>query len=69
MTFAIKIKKVRLFYGLSQSLFAEKIGVNRKHYCGWENGRSLPKLITLIDIAQALDTSVSDILEGVTEYD
>lgn len=58
-----KIKELRCKKGLSQSELANKLNVVRQTVSKWEKGLSLPDSAMLVNIAMALDTSVSALLE------
>ncbi len=48
--------------GITQQQIAEGIGISRQAYSAIEAGRSVPKSGTLVALAEALDSSVPDIL-------
>ncbi len=58
-----KIKELRCKKGLSQAKLANKLNVVRQTVSKWEKGLSLPDSAMLVNIAMALDTSVSALLE------
>ena len=58
-----KIKDLRCKKGLSQAELANKLNVVRQTVSKWEKGLSLPDSAMLVNIAMALDTSVSALLE------
>ena len=57
------IKKARLNVGLTQSEFAEKLGVAQAQYARWENGGRNPKDETVEKLAEIFGTSF-EILKG-----
>ena len=62
------IKKLRQAKGLSQQELAVKLNVVRQTVSKWENGLSVPDSEMLIELAEKLDTSVSELLgETVAE--
>ena len=62
------IKKLRQAKGLSQEELAVKLNVVRQTVSKWENGLSVPDSEMLIELAEKLDTSVSELLgETVAE--
>ena len=62
------IKKLRKSKGLSQEELAIKMNVVRQTVSKWENGLSVPDSSMLIQLADELDTSVSELLgETVAE--
>lgn len=60
------IKNLRKAKGLSQEELAIKLNVVRQTVSKWENGLSVPDSSMLISLADALDTSVSELLGEVT---
>lgn len=60
------IKNLRKSKGLSQEELAIKLNVVRQTVSKWENGLSVPDSSMLISLADALDTSVSELLGEVT---
>ncbi len=56
------IKAHRKAKGLSQEELAVKLNVVRQTLSKWEKGQSVPDAELLIKIAEALDTSVSELL-------
>ena len=62
------IKRFRKSKGLSQEELAIKLNVVRQTVSKWENGLSVPDSVTLIALADTLDTTVSELLgETVSE--
>ncbi|MCP5048714.1 MAG: helix-turn-helix transcriptional regulator [bacterium] len=53
-----RVKKIRRSRGYNGLHMAETLGVNRTNYYRIENGRALPRLITLINLAQSLNISL-----------
>lgn len=58
-----RIKKARLMEGLTQGELAEKLSVSAVTVCKWENGKTFPSAKRLKFVAEALHTTVSDLLE------
>ena len=56
------IKKLRKAKGLSQEELAIKLNVVRQTVSKWENGLSVPDSCLLIQLAEELDTTVSELL-------
>lgn len=54
--------RYRKAQGVTQVQLAKDIGISRQAYYAIEAGRSVPKSGTLVAIAQALDSSLPDIL-------
>lgn len=61
-----KIKSLRLEKGLSQEGLAKELSVVRQTVSKWEKGLSLPDSKMLMEIAAALGTTVSDLLDENT---
>lgn len=59
--------------GLTQMQLAEKLGITDRAVSKWENGRSLPDASIMLELCEALDISVNDLLCGevvtVENYD
>jgi transcriptional regulator with XRE-family HTH domain len=64
LTFAARIKKLRVNKGYSQKDIAEIIGVNYINYGRYERGLSRPSADTLTKLADAFGISVGYLLEG-----
>ena len=61
------IKQKRLQAGITQAELAEKIDVNTSHISNVENNYTKPSLQVLLDIANALDTTLDFLLQD--QYD
>ena len=59
-----KLKSSRLNAGMTQEQIAEKINVSRQTISNWENGKSLPDVISLIEISDLYQISLDDLLKG-----
>lgn len=59
---AKKIREIRISKGYSQDYIANIADVNTSHICNIENNRAKVSLSTLIQICNALDTTVDYIL-------
>lgn len=59
-----KLKNSRLNAGMTQEQIAEKINVSRQTISNWENGKSLPDVISLIKISDLYQISLDDLLKG-----
>lgn len=57
------IAKSRKGIGWTQANVAEKLGVDTETISRFERGVSMPSLVTLEKLANALNTTVSDLLE------
>jgi len=49
---------------MTQEQLAERLGVSNRSVSRWENGRCMPDFSLLWDIADELDVSVSELLNG-----
>lgn len=58
------IKEQRQELGLSQKELAEKLYITDKAVSKWETGRGLPDISSLEPLSNALNVSVSEILNG-----
>ena len=66
MTIGLKIASLRKRLGMSQTDLADKISVSKDVIYKWEKGKSLPQLPYLRGLANALHTTVEDLIE---DYD
>lgn len=57
-----KIKRLREEKGIDQKSFAFDCGIGRTQLYMIENGKTNPRLLTLIKIAQGLDVPVDELL-------
>ncbi|MBQ6743410.1 MAG: helix-turn-helix transcriptional regulator [Acidaminococcaceae bacterium] len=62
-TIGSKIRIVREHMGLTQDEFGHRIGAAKQTISGWENGQSLPDIITLCDIAEMCGLTLNDFVE------
>ena len=62
--FECRLKKYRQQKDLTQEQLAERLGVSNRSVSRWENGRCMPDFSLLWDIADKLDVSVSELLNG-----
>lgn len=49
---------------LTQAQLAEKLGITDRAVSKWENGKSMPDSSIMLDLCEALDISVNDLLCG-----
>lgn len=63
------LKNLRKSKGLSQEELAMKLNIVRQTISKWENGVSVPDCEMLVKIADALDTSVSVLLDESVEIE
>ena len=59
-----RIKQIRAETGLSQSKFAQKLGVSSGNVSSWELGTALPGAMALIAIRETFGYSIDWILTG-----
>jgi len=59
------IKRFRKIHGLSQEKLAELANLHRTYVGGVERGERNISLLNLIHLADALEVSVADLVEGV----
>ncbi|MCE7995155.1 MAG: helix-turn-helix transcriptional regulator [Roseivirga sp.] len=60
-----RIKQLREERGLDQKAFAFDCEIGRTQLYMIENGKTNPRLLTLMRIAKGLEVTVSDLLEGL----
>lgn len=58
-----QIKKNRLNQGMTQEVLAEKVNISIPHISRIENGSSSPSLQTLVDICNALDITIDNLMQ------
>ena len=58
------LKKLRNEKGLTQEELAESFGVTDRTVSRWENGRNLPDLGLLVELADFYDTDIREIIDG-----
>ena len=63
-SFGANLSAIRNNAGLSQSALAEQLGVSRQAVSSWERDLSEPDISSIERIAEALDVSVSDLIDG-----
>lgn len=59
-----KLKDARANAGLTQEQVAEKIMVSRQTISNWENGKSLPDIISILNLSDLYQISIDDLLKG-----
>ena len=62
-----KLKDARANAGLTQEQVAEKIMVSRQTISNWENGKSLPDIISIINLSDLYRISLDELLKGDTK--
>ncbi len=61
-----RIAEARRRYTLTQDQLAARTGIDSSNIRGYESGRAMPSIHTLVRIAIALDTTPGTLLEGLT---
>lgn len=69
MTLGEKIKKHRMYAGLTQAQLGEKADISPCVVSTYENGSRLPKENSRLRIARACGTDPLELLQGLTEED
>lgn len=64
MRIADKIKNARMQKGYTQEQAAENLLVSRQTISNWENGRSLPDIISIIKMSELYELSLDEMMEG-----
>ncbi len=59
-----KLKEARLNSGLTQEQVAEKIMVSRQTISNWENGKSLPDIVSVMNMSDLYQISLDELLKG-----
>lgn len=59
-----KLKKAQVQSGLTQENVAEKINVSRQAISNWENEKSYPDIISVIELSNLYSISLDDLLKG-----
>ncbi len=62
-----KLKEARTNAGLTQEQVAEKIMVSRQTISNWENGKSLPDIVSIIKLSDLYQISLDELLKGDTK--
>lgn len=66
-SFGANLSDLRNHAGLSQSALAEQLGVSRQAVSNWERNLSEPDIASIERIAEALNVSVSALIDGPAE--
>ena len=61
---ADKIKNARTIKKLTQEQVAEDLNVSRQTISNWENGKSLPDIVSIIRMSELYDLSLNELLKG-----
>ncbi len=59
-----KLKDARLHSGLTQEKAAEELNVSRQTISNWENEKSYPDIISVIELSNLYSISLDDLLKG-----
>lgn len=59
-----KLKEARLNRDLTQEVIAEKLNVSRQTISNWENEKSYPDIISVIELSTLYSISLDDLLKG-----
>lgn len=65
--FAENLKKCRLSKNISQEELAGKIGIHPVQFSRYERGQSAPSIDVVQKIAEALDVSIDELVNGTSE--
>ena len=64
MDISEKLKEARQKSGMTQDQVAEKIMVSRVTVSHWENGKSLPDIVSLISLSDLYGISLDELVKG-----
>ncbi|MBR2188550.1 MAG: helix-turn-helix transcriptional regulator [Eubacterium sp.] len=64
MVISDKLKEARQKAGMTQDQVAEKIMVSRVTISHWENGKSLPDIISLLKLSDLYSISLDELVRG-----
>lgn len=64
MRVADKIKNARIQKGYTQEQVAENLLVSRQTISNWENGKSLPDIISIIKMSELYELSLDEMMKG-----
>lgn len=64
-TLGFTIKVIRMKQGLSQEKLAEMVGVSRDTISNIETGASETYILTIVDIARALNVDINEFIKDV----
>jgi transcriptional regulator with XRE-family HTH domain len=59
-----QLKDARANAGMTQEQVAEKIMVSRQTISNWENGKSLPDIISIINLSNLYQISIDELVKG-----
>lgn len=66
MAFSENLRKLREEKGISQAKLAEKLGISQMAVYGYETGIRVPNVLLACCIAEALGTTVENLVNGST---
>ena len=64
MKIEMKLKDARIQAGLTQEQVAEIIMVSRQTISNWENGKSLPDIVSIMSLSDLYQISIDELLKG-----
>lgn len=64
MMIADKIKAARTRKEYTQEQVAESLSISRQTLSNWENGKSLPDIISIIKMSELYDISLDELMKG-----
>lgn len=64
MEISKKLKEARVNSGLTQEQVAEKIMVSRQTISNWENGKSVPDIVSVMNMSDLYQISLDELLKG-----
>ena len=67
MEFNALLKKSRVEHGMTQQQVADKIGIDKSTYCGYETGKRQPDPRRIVQIAKALGVSPNVFFDSENE--
>ncbi|MCD7858656.1 MAG: helix-turn-helix transcriptional regulator [Firmicutes bacterium] len=59
-----KLKKARAGADMTPEQVAEKIGVSRQTISNWENGKTLPDVMSVIKLSDLYQVTLDELLKG-----
>jgi transcriptional regulator with XRE-family HTH domain len=62
-----KLKQARLASNLTQEELADRVGVSRQTISNWENGRSYPDIVSIIELSNIYNMTLDSLLKGDNE--
>lgn len=60
-----RIREYRLQQKMTQQQLAEKIGLQQKDVCSWENGKRIPTLLNIGKITRAFGITMEEFFRGI----